>query len=61
MSSGMPHEVYADPITNYGPRLHSDIPVSELAEHNTRAIKASVVSSTPPVAETMDRVMHKKR
>ena len=55
----MPHEGYVDPITNDGPRFYSDMPVSELAEHDTRAIKASVISSTPPVVETTDRVMHK--
>ena len=53
----MPHEGYADPVTNDGPGFHSDMPVSELTEHDTRAIEASDVSSTPPVAETMDRVM----
>ena len=41
--------------------FHSDMPVSELAEHDTRAIEASVVSSTPPIAETVDRVMHEIR
>ena len=50
----MPHEGYADPVTNDGPRFHSDMLVSELTEHVTRAIEASDVSSTPPVAETMD-------
>ena len=55
-SSGMPHEDYADPITNDGPRFHSDIPVSELTERDTQAIEASGVSSTPPVAKTMDGV-----
>ena len=54
----MPHEGYADPVTNDGPGFHSDIPVSELAEHDNRAIEASVVSSTPPVVETMDGVTH---
>ena len=34
------------------------MPVSELTEHDTRAIKASVVSSASLVAETEDRVMH---
>ena len=52
----MPHEGYADPVMNDGPRFHSDMPISELAERDTRAIEASVVSSTPPVAETMDGV-----
>ena len=55
----MPHEGYANPVMNNGPRFHSDIPVSELAERDTRAIEASVVSSTPPVVETMNRVTHK--
>ena len=50
----MPHEGYADPIMNDGPRFHLDMPVSELTEHVTRAIKASDVSSTPPVVENMD-------
>ena len=50
----MPHEGYADPITNDGPRFHSNIPDSELTERITRAIKASDVSSTPPVVETAD-------
>ena len=55
----MPYEGYADPVTNDGSRFHSDMPVSELTERDTRAIEASVVSSTPPVAETVDGVMHK--
>ena len=54
----MPHEGYADPVMNNGPGFHSDMPVSELAEHDTRAIEASVVSSTPPVAKTTDGVTH---
>ena len=57
----MPHEGYDDPIMNDGPGFHLDMPVSELAEHDTRAIKASVVSSTPPVVETTDEVMHEIR
>ena len=44
------------PSVNDGPGFHWDMPVSELAEHDTRAIEASVISSTPPVAETTDRV-----
>ena len=52
----MPHEGYADPITNDGPRLNSDIPHSQLAKCDTRAIEASVVSSTPPVVEAEDGV-----
>ena len=50
----MPHEGYADPVTNDGPGFHSDIPVSELTEHVTRATEASDVSSTPPAAKTTD-------
>ena len=34
------------------------MPVSELAERDTRAIESSVVSSAPPVAKTMDGVTH---
>ena len=52
----MPQEGYVDPVTNDGPRFHSDISVSELTEHDTRAIEASDVSSTPSVAETTNRV-----
>ena len=31
----MPHEGYADPVTNDGLGFHSDMAVSELAEHDT--------------------------
>ena len=54
----MPHESYANPATNDGPGFYSDMPVSELTEHVTRAIKASDVSSTPPVVKTADEVTH---
>ena len=57
----MPHESYANPATNDGPEFYSDMPVSELTEHVTRAIEASDVSSAPPVAETMDGVTHRTR
>ena len=50
----MPYEGCADPITNDGPRFRSNVPVSELTEHVTRAIEASDISSAPPVVETMD-------
>ena len=53
----MPHEGYVDPIINDGPGFHLDTPNSELTERVTRAIKASDVSSTPPVAETMNGAM----
>ena len=52
----MPPEGYADPVMNDGPRFHSDMPVSELTERDTRTIEASDVSSTPPVAEITDGV-----
>ena len=57
----MPHEGYVDPVTNNGLGFHSDIPVSELTEHVTRAIEASDISSTPSVAETTDGVTHETR
>ena len=57
----MPHEGYADPFTNNGPGFRSNAPVSELTERVTRAIKASDVSSAPPVAETTNRVTHGTR
>ena len=50
----MPHKGYADPVTNDGPRFHSNTPVSELTEHVTRAIEASDVSSAPLVMKTVD-------
>ena len=53
----MPHEGYADPITNDGPGFHSNIPVSELTVRVARAIEASDISSTPLVAKTADGVM----
>ena len=49
----MPHEGYADPVMNDRSGFHLDIAVYKLA---TRAIEASGVSSTPPVAETTDGV-----
>ena len=57
----MPHEGYADPVTNNRPEFHSDIPVRELTEHVTRAIEASDVSSAPSVVETADAVTHGTR
>ena len=44
------------PSTNDGPGFHTNIPVSELIERDTRAIKASVVHSAPLVVETEDGV-----
>ena len=57
----MPHEGYANPVMNNGPGFHSDVPVIKLTEHVARAIEASDVSSTPPVVETTDGVMHETR
>ena len=37
-----------------GPEFHTNMPVSELIERDTRAIEASVVSSAPLVAEIED-------
>ena len=53
----MPYEGYANPIMNNGPKFHSNVPDSELTERITQAIEASDVSSTPPIAKTMDGVM----
>ena len=50
----MPHEGYADPVMNDGPRFHSNMPDRELNEHVTQAIEASDISSTPPAAEIVD-------
>ena len=57
----MPHEVYADPAMNDRPGFHSNMLVSEVTKRITRAIKASDVSSVPPVAETTDGIMHETR
>ena len=54
----MPHERYADPVTNDGPRFHSNVLISELTKHVTRAIEASDIRSAPPVAKTTNGVMH---
>ena len=44
------------PSANDGPRFHTNIPVSELIECDTRAIEASVVNSSPLITKTKDRV-----
>ena len=53
----MPHEGYADPITNDGPKFHLDMPISELTERVTRAraIEASDVSLAPLVVRNRGR------
>ena len=53
----MPHEGFTDPITSDKTRFRSNMPISELTECVTRAIEASDVNSTPPVAETVDGVI----
>ena len=45
-------------LVNNGPGFHSDMPVSKLTECDIQAIEASVISSTPPFAKTVDRVMY---
>ena len=47
------------PSADDGPGFHSNVPVSDLIERDTRAVEASVVSSTPLVAVTEDGVMRK--
>ena len=48
------------PSANEGLGFHMNVLVNELIERNTRAIEASVVNSTPPVAKTEDGVTHEK-
>ena len=55
----MPHEGYVDLVTNDGPGFHSGMPISELAEPDTRAIEASAISLAPPAMETEDGVCMK--
>ena len=38
------------------PRFHLNMPISELIEHDTRAVEASVVYSAPPIAKIEDGV-----
>ena len=49
------------PSTNDGPGFHSNMPISELTERDTRAIKESVVSPAPPFANTEDGMTHESR
>ena len=51
----MPHEGNADLVMNDGPGFHSNMPVSELTEHVTRAIEANDVSLASPVARNHGR------
>ena len=43
-------------LVNDEPGFHLKMPISELTEHDTRAIEESVVSSAPLLAETEDGV-----
>ena len=52
----MPHEGYANLVTNDELGFHSNVPIIKLTERVTRGIEASDVSSTPSVAETTDGV-----
>ena len=54
----MPHEGYADPITNDESGFHSNVPVSGLTECVTQAIMASDVILAIPIVKTMDEVTH---
>ena len=49
------------PLANDGPGFHKNVPISELIERDTRAIKASVVSSAPLVVKTEDGVTRETR
>ena len=53
----MPPKGLVDPVTSDGTGFRSNIPVSELIKHFTRAIEASDVASTPPIAITADRAI----
>ena len=50
----MPPEGFADPVTINRTGFRSNTPVSELIKRITRAIEASDIASTPPVAKTTD-------
>ena len=59
--NGMPSKGFSDPVTSDETGFYSNIPVSELIKHVTRAIEASDVASTPPVVEIMDGATLTKR
>ena len=50
----MPPKGLADPIMSDGTGFRSNIPISELIKHVTRAIEASNVASTPLGVKTSD-------
>ena len=49
------------PSANDGSGFHTNIPVSELIERDTRAIEASVVDLAPQVVETEDGVTRENK
>ena len=57
----MPPEGFADPVTSDRTGFCLNIPVSKLIKRVTRAIEASDVASTPPVAEIVDGATVTKR
>ena len=50
----MTPEGFVDPVTSDETRFYSNIPISKLIKRVTRAIEASDITSTPPVAKTTD-------
>ena len=50
----MPPGGFADPVTRNEIGFRLNIPVCELIKRVTRAIEASDIASTPPVAKTVD-------
>ena len=57
----MPPEGFADPVMSDETGFRSNIPVSELIKRITRAIEASDIASTPPIAKTTDGATVTKR
>ena len=53
-NNGMQPKGFTDPVTSDGTGFHSNIPISELIKHVTRAIEASDIASTPLVVKTSD-------
>ena len=49
------------PSANDGPGFHTNVPVSELIERDTRAVEASVVYSAPPITKVEDGVTRELR
>ena len=49
------------PSANDGPGFHTNVPISELIERNSRAVEASVVYLAPPIAKVEDEVTREMR